>query len=142
MTGQAPAGPGAAVSTGGPQTSTLLRVVGRAAIGGDQPSGGLDSCIITAPEQTYTVTEAGLWLLHLRPLNRLLRDVSEAAAENIGERLHHADWVLTADPAVIRAVNVHDCPSCRAGVDQALAALTEHPTVPLLAGVLYWAGGS
>lgn len=124
-----------------PQTSGLLRIVG-ADLLADQgrPAAGLDSCIISAPEQTYTVTADGTWLLHVKTLGKVLRQVSEDSAEQVGEKLHHADWVLTTDPAVIRGVNVHDCPRCRAGTDQALAALAAHPTVPLLAGVLYWAG--
>jgi hypothetical protein len=66
--------------------------------------------------------------------------VSERLAANIGERLHHADWTVTGDPGQVRTLGLmHDCASCRAGVDQALAFLRENPGGEVAVGQLWWA---
>lgn len=73
----------------------------------------------------------------------LLRDLAEDMAERVGCRLHHADFVLTTDPDIVRRYGVfpqHDgCEECEAGVRRALAALAERPDQPLLVGRLHWA---
>ncbi len=49
------------------------------------------------------------------------------------------DWLITTDPAQVEAFQpAHDCPACRAGNDQALAHLREHPHRPVaLANITY-----
>jgi hypothetical protein len=69
----------------------------------------------------------------------VLRQVSEMLAASIRETLHHAEWRITADPDVVRRYGDGDrCPTCLAGLDQALARLVEHPDDELLVGTLHW----
>lgn len=51
----------------------------------------------------------------------------------------HADFLITDDPAdVERFQPAHDCAHCRAGNDQAMAHLREHPDQPIgLANISY-----
>lgn len=100
--------------------------------------GSADSCMATVPAG---VLADGA--LDVRQLGRALRDLTERQARLMGARLHHADWTVTRDPAVIQAIGrcVHpDCVRCVAETDQALAYLAEEPGRALIAGVLYWAG--
>ena len=104
----------------------------------DRPVAGEDTSVITIPDGVY-LDAGGERVLVLRRLGRLLRQVSEMHARDVGMRLHHAEWVITGDPGVVEATVVHDCARCRAGADQALAWLREHPGGELLVGTLYWA---
>lgn len=75
-------------------------------------------------------------------LGRLLSAVAEQQAIDLGDELHHADFVVTTDPLMVMERGaMHDCDVCRAGVNSALRALKEHPEQSLVVGVLYWAGG-
>lgn len=106
-----------------------------------RPIAGSDSCIATLPPG-LTPAVAGQPALDVRSLGLMLRRLSQDMAAQIGETLHHADWVITADPAVVEEVGMHgnpDCVRCRASVDQALAHLADRPHEELLVGVLYWA---
>ena len=103
-----------------------------------EPS-GFDSAIVTVPARWY-VTAGGERAFAAQLAGRALRQVSELLAGNIGERLHHAEWTITSDPAEVTALGlVHDCAACRAGVDQALAFLREHPAGEVAVGQLWWA---
>lgn len=100
---------------------------------------GFDSIIALAPEDLYKEIE-GNRVLVMKRLATLLRQLSEEAAQNLNERLHHADWVITSDPEVVRTKGLaHDCAPCRAGVDQATAYLRVNPNAEILVGMLYWA---
>lgn len=96
--------------------------------------------IVRCPSAVY-VTDDGEKVLSMPALRVLLRVLSHSSAENLGEQLHHADWILTSDPAEIeaRGLQLHDCPACHAGVQRAHAALREDPTMEILVGLLYWA---
>lgn len=96
---------------------------------------GLDTMIAVVPD-VYIVDG----VINVTGLERLLRDQSEQAARNLGEYLHHADFVLTTDPVTVEKKGaVHDCDVCREGVLRALQHLRENPTVDLAVGTLYWA---
>lgn len=111
----------------------------------DRPVAGADSCIAGVPDTVYLerdVPELSAGTLNVALLGRMLRQLSHDMATNIGEMLHHADWVITDEPQVVEEVGMHgrpDCGRCRSSVDQALAVLADKRE-PLLVGVLYWAG--
>lgn len=55
----------------------------------------------------------------------------------IRESVRCAWFTVTTDPEVVQRIgSAHDCATCRAGTDQALAQLREHPQEPLIVGVL------
>lgn len=100
------------------------------------PITGQDSMIAKASE-IYD----GSRVMHIGRVGKLLRQLSEQGAATVGEQLHHADWMITADPDQVRTLGMqHDCVTCRARVDQTLAYMAEHPGEELLVGILYWAG--
>lgn len=108
-----------------------------------RPVSGADSAIVSVPEGLYVKVGNGPPALDIRALGRMLREVSEVFARDIGETLHHADWTITGDPAMVEEVGMHgrpDCMRCRSSVDQALAYLAEAEGRTLLVGALYWAG--
>ena len=100
---------------------------------------GFDSAITSVPGRWY-VTVNGKRAFLAQLAGRDLRGISERLAADIGEKLHHAEWVITGDPAEVRTLGLmHDCASCRAGVDQGLTFLREHPDGELAVGQLWWA---
>jgi hypothetical protein len=100
---------------------------------------GFDSAIALVPERWY-VTVNGKRSLLAQLAGRDLRELSEEQARSIGEVLHHASWILTGDPDEVRRFGMmHDCAACRAGVDQALAYLSEYPGAEVAVGQLHWA---
>lgn len=103
-----------------------------------EPS-GFDSAIVTVPARWY-VTVAGKPAFLARLAGRDLRALSGKLAASIGEKLHHAEWTITSDPDEVKTLGLmHDCASCRAGADQALAAMREHPGREMAVGQLWWA---
>ncbi len=105
------------------------------------PVTGVDSCLTEVPPAVYTKRDGGPPVVRVAALRRVISQLSFAAAVQIGARLHHADWVITSDPAEVERIGMHGdpgCVSCRAGVDQVLAGLG-HRYVEVLAGNLYWA---
>ena len=101
---------------------------------------GFDSAIIVVPDRWYA-TVAGERVFLAQLASRDLREVSERCAASIGEILHHAEWVITGDPAQVTTLGLmHDCASCRAGVDQATAYLRDNPGGEVAVGQLWWAG--
>lgn len=105
----------------------------------DRPVSGLDSMIIAAPPEVFTEVD-GQRVISMPDIIELIGTCSEMGARNLGERLHHAHWVLTTDPEVVASKGLaHDCTSCRAGLDQSLARLREFPEEELFVGTLYWA---
>ncbi|SRR6266704_5384924 len=89
---------------------------------------GGDSCIASVPDGIYVQLGDGPPAVNVAVLGRLLRKVSEKLSTNLGEILHHAEWVITDDPAIVEERGMHgrpDCTTCRTGVDKALAHLAE-----------------
>lgn len=108
----------------------------------DRPVIGVESVICNVPASLYVTTSRGERALSMPVLGRLLRQTSENAATLVGEELHHADWVITSDPAVVEERGMHgnpDCERCRAGTDEALRALADGAYEELLVGVLHYA---
>lgn len=100
---------------------------------------GFDSAIIKVPSGWYA-TVAGQRALIVQLVGRELRSGSERIAAGMGERLHHAEWTFTSDPAEVRTLGLmHDCATCRAGVDKALAFLRDTPDGEVAVGQLWWA---
>lgn len=100
---------------------------------------GFDSAIILVPARWYLIA-GGERALVAQLAGRDLRQVSERLAASLGERLHHAEWTITTDPGEVTTLGlIHDCAACRAGVDQALAFLREHPGGEVAVGQLWWA---
>jgi hypothetical protein len=105
-----------------------------------RPVSGMDTVIAAMPEQFY-IDVRGERSLALTQFGRWLRKLAEKMATDIGEELHHADFVITTEPSVVQSRgSMHDCDTCRAGVRRALRALRENPNQELLVGLLYWAG--
>lgn len=103
-----------------------------------EPS-GFDSTIVKAPAHWYATVNGSRALL-AQVAGRELRELSDQVAAGMGERLHHAEWTITSDPDQVRTLGLmHDCPTCRAGVDQALAFLRDDPAGELAVGQLWWA---
>ena len=112
-----------------------LSVTGRAE---GEPT-GFDAAIVQVPARWYAKVGA-VRAFVVQLAGRELRDQSDRFAANIGELLHHAEWTITGDPAEVRTLGLmHDCASCRAGVDQALTFLRENPGGEVAVGQLWWA---
>ena len=100
---------------------------------------GYDS-VIARVDDTWYMTTGAERALNTGAVGRMLRRISEQSAAGVGERLHHACWVLTSNPEEVQTLGLmHDCATCRAGVDQALAYLRETPGGEIAVGQLYWA---
>jgi hypothetical protein len=101
---------------------------------------GVDSCVMAIPELVYRRLD-GRPVLVMSLLGRLLRQVSQHFAAELGKVLHHADWVITGDPVRVRDIAMHEpnCANCAAGCERGLEYLAEHPGAELLCGRLYWA---
>jgi len=100
---------------------------------------GFDSAIAGVPDRWY-VTVNGERAFAAQLAIRDLRVLSDALAAGINEELHHAEWTITGDPGQVTTLGLmHDCGSCRAGVDQALAFLRDNPDGELAVGQLWWA---
>jgi hypothetical protein len=116
--------------------SLKLQVMGSA---GGEPA-GYDSTIIKVPGRWYADVDGGRAFV-VQLAGRDLREGSESIAAGMGERLHHAEWTITSDPDEVRTLGLmHDCPTCRAGVDQALTFLRENLDGEVAVGQLWWAG--
>jgi hypothetical protein len=100
---------------------------------------GFDAAITRVPARWY-VTIDGQRVLNAVQAGRDMRDMSAAFAAGISEKLHHAEWTITGDPDEVTTLGLmHDCASCRAGVDQALTFLRENPGGEVAVGQLWWA---
>jgi hypothetical protein len=102
---------------------------------------GSEAMLLPVPARWYGIVD-GRPALIAAVVSRELRELSDAGAASVGEQLHHADWVITADPAQIRQVGQDTdhpgCEQCRAGTVKALAWLAAHPGGEVAAGVLHW----
>jgi hypothetical protein len=100
---------------------------------------GFDTAIIKVPARWYVPVDGTMGLAAVIA-GAELRKVSERLGASIDETLHHAKWTITNDPGLVRELGLrHDCLACRAGLDQALAALRENPDGELAVGHLWWA---
>jgi hypothetical protein len=100
---------------------------------------GFDAAITLVPARWY-VTVDGERAFVAQLAGRDLRVMSEAFSASVGERLHHAEWTITDDPDEVRTLGLmHDCPTCRFGVNQALAFLRDNPDGEVAVGQLWWA---
>lgn len=103
------------------------------------PPDGFDSAILLVPDAAY-VTAGAVRTLHALVLRGALSRATAQSCAAVGERLHHAEWTVTSAPGEVRTLGLmHDCPTCRAAVDQALAHLREHPEAEIAVGQLWWA---
>jgi hypothetical protein len=106
---------------------------------GNRSVAGSNAMIMVAPESIY-VTMGRIRGISLPHLARTLRAFTEDGANSIGAQLHHASWIMTHDPDLIRGYESTDgCPGCTARIDQCISYLREHPDQDLLVGTLYWA---
>jgi hypothetical protein len=113
----------------------VIRIIGTdTRLGAD----GGDSMLLKVPGRWYADLGQGRTLV-AAVVHRALRGASERGAAAVGRRLHHADWVITGDPAQVEQIGMtHDCGECRAGTDRALAWLAGHPGGEIAAGMLHW----
>jgi hypothetical protein len=101
--------------------------------GEGQPSTRCDSAVIPWPPT-----------LNATPLSHggiasCLRGVAEHLAETEGERLHHAESVITSDPAdVPRLVVCDTCPPCKTSVAEAVSYLRGTPGREVAVLTLWW----
>jgi hypothetical protein len=99
---------------------------------------GYDSSIAAVPPGWYAMVK-GERVFLVQAAGKYLRRLSEQQAADLGEKLHHATWTITDDPAEVTTLGLmHDCVTCRAGVDQALAYLSAHPGAEVAVGQLWW----
>jgi hypothetical protein len=124
--------------TSGPQRAAPIKLLITGQTAGIPA--GFDSAIIGVPAEGWYLTIAGARTFVAQLAARDLRAVSEAAAADVSVILHHADWVITSDPAEVTTLGLmHDCAVCRAGVDQATAYLRDNPGREIAVGQLWWA---
>lgn len=72
-------------------------------------------------------------------LSMHLLQLAVESARNLGEGLRLANYWVTRDPEVVKQRGLlHDCPTCRAGVDRAVAEMKEHPGTVMAVGQLSW----
>lgn len=106
-----------------------------------QPVTGLDSMIVEPPAPLIPMV-GGIPGVVVPAMKSWLRRISDDAAGELGETLHHAVWTLTGDPFKVATIGLtHDCSTCRDGVQVALGWMEEHPDSQVLAGLLYWTEG-
>jgi hypothetical protein len=96
---------------------------------GHLPTDGGDTVIATTPPGDLTPS--------------FLRKLAVDMAAMVKCRVHHAEFVLTTDPAVVRTFGIfpmHDgCEQCEDGARRAVEFLERNPDSPVLVGRLYWA---
>lgn len=102
--------------------------------GDDDFMNAFDCSIILVPP---TAWQDGALMLPIA--GKALIRASQLAAEEIGERLHHAEWTVTNKTDDVRtAGEEHKCPTCIAAMDQALAFLRDRPDQVVACGKLWW----
>jgi hypothetical protein len=91
------------------------------------------------PDSMY-VTMGSIRMLNIIAVRIDLDEATRRACEAVSEKLHHAVWTFTSEPAEVQTLGLmHYCPTCVAGVDQALAHLRDHPGSEVAVGQLWWA---
>jgi hypothetical protein len=108
-----------------------------------RPVTGGDTTILNLAPGFYLDTGHGP-ALRIAQLSRWLLGLSENLAKGMGEVLHHAEYYVTDDPAVVTELGTleehRDCEQCAADLRVALAYMEQHPGVKMLVGHLFWAG--
>lgn len=100
----------------------------------NEPIGGMDTTIFSLPTRIMSDGD-----LNIRVLGQFSRALAEKQSKNLGETLHHGEFVITSDPSVVTARAVmHDCENCRTAARTAVRLLKENPTRLLVVGNLYW----
>lgn len=116
-------------------TTLLIPIRGRMTL----PETGSETVIAAIPDDMVdpppaspgSRPEVALELLRLVALSE----------QHVGEKCREAQWWITRDPAVVEQRAQGDrCPTCRAGVDQALARMRDSPGVVMAVGRLSWCG--
>lgn len=96
----------------------------------------------SVPEHWYgTVPGAAGEFLRADVAGRELRDLAYEGAARAGRVLHHADWVITADPAQVEALSApgrDDCADCAADLADILGWMGEHPGREMAVALLWW----
>ena len=111
-----------------------VRVSGFEAEPSSDRLGDLDTIIASVPEKWF-VGEAVM----AKVVAADAMELANYVANLCERRLHHAEFVVTDDPRVIEERGLlHDCTSCRADVDQALAYMSEHHGEALVVGNLWY----
>lgn len=103
--------------------------------------------MVLGSELEHLPTDGGDTVIATKPPTELTMDILQQLADDmaaiVGCRLHHAEFVLTTDPAVVRSFGIFPlhigCEECEAGVERGIAHLERHPDSPLLVGQLHWA---
>lgn len=118
------------------QRTTTLTILG-SGVKMRQPETGFDTVILIVPEELATAPpETPGANPHL---GIYLAGVAEEQAMRMRESLRMSGWWITRDPEVVKQRGLaHDCTTCRAGVDQALAHMREHPDAVMAVGQLSW----
>lgn len=97
---------------------------------------------ITGMDTTMFVLPQSMMLEGVIVMNwvgQLARAIAEKQAGDLGEVLHHADFIVTVDPSVVQARGImHDCDACRDALRKAHRILRETPDWPLVIGSLFW----
>jgi hypothetical protein len=100
---------------------------------------GVMEVVCTVPAAWY-LTVNGDRGLNTGKARQELQGQTTRLLRRAGRELHHAHWVITADPAVVRARPlIHDCAGCRTSVADAITHLAAHPGDEVALGRLWWA---
>lgn len=91
------------------------------------PVVGSGSTVLPVPGKFY-IERDGQPVLELTELGTFLRQLAERQAGALRGVLHHAEFVVTTDPEVLR----------RRGAERDLHYLEDFPDKDLLVGQLYW----
>ena len=101
-------------------------------------SDGFDSMMLAVPGHWYATVD-GQRAMVGPVVGKELRELSVFGAAQVDRKLHHADWVITADPAKVEEIGmVHGCHVCRAQTDLALEWLRQNPGGEVAAGMLHF----
>ena len=107
-------------------------------------TGGASAMYYSVPVDWYGTVEvdgtAGR-CLRADVAGKALRELACQGAARVGRRLHHADWVITAD--AIQVVSLSQpgrcpCERCAADLADIVKWMAGHPDREMAVGVLWW----
>lgn len=102
-----------------------------------KPETGVETIIAMVPEGLVSPRPATPGSNEELSLELLRLTAKAAQMMSLGVRI--AVWYITRDPAVVEQRGEGDrCPTCRAGVDQALAHMRDDPEAVAAIGILSW----
>lgn len=98
----------------------------------------VDVAIVKVPDEVFMEFD-GQQRLVVPVLREFLKGGTKNVVDGEGEQLHHADWLVTTDPDVIRSRNGQPscCAACSAAIDQTLAYVADTGK-PVLIGHFYY----